>query len=138
MSGTKNNRKCSQDLSQESIPDNDFYSLNTKFDEKYFIQFIALIVSELYVESFEADKRLWTFHVMQRDNEIQKVEILCTCPEDELRLHRLFKSVGSIIYTNNAYIRAYDNVIVLHNDPDLMLLAMHPTLTQLKRFVKDF
>ena len=137
MSRTEINQEFSQDLSQEREPNNDFYSLNESFDDQHFLQFIALIVSDFFVEAFEADKRLWTFHVMQRDNEIMKVEIVSTCPEDELRLHRLYKSVGSIIYSSNAYIRKYDNVIVIENDPELMMLAMHPTLNQLKRFVKE-
>ena len=133
-------QKISKDISQNSSQetDNDFYSLNESFDERFCLQFTALIVSELQVESFEGDKRLWSFDIMQKDNETMKVEFVSTCPEDELRLHRLPKSVGSIIYTNNAYIRQYDNVIVVINDAELMMLAMRPTLAQLKRFIKEF
>ena len=124
-------------VSQELIPDNDFYRLHGPYDDTFLIQFIALIVSELKVENFEDTKRKWTFSVMQEDNITMDVEFISTCPDDELRLHRLFKSVGSIIYTNNAYVRDFDKVIVILNDPELLMFAMRPTVAQIKRFLKE-
>ena len=124
--------------SQELSQDNDFYRLRGSYDDTFLIQFIALIVSELKVENFEDSKRKWTFSIMQIDNTIMNVEFISTCPEDELRLHRLFKSVGSIIYSNNAYVRDYDNTIVILNDKELMMFAMRPTVAQIKRFLKEY
>ena len=123
--------------SQELIMDNDFYRLHGEYDEKFLIQFIGLIVSELKVENFEESKRKWTFSVMQIDNQSMNVEFVSTCPNDELRLHRLYKAVGSIIYSNNAYVREFDRTIVILNDPELLMFAMRPTIAQVKRFLKE-
>ena len=123
---------------EQSIPNNDFYRFYESYDDTFLIQFIALIVSELKVENYEDSKRKWTFSVMQKDNNTMNVEFISTCPEDELRLHRLYKSVGSIIYSNNAYIRHFDKTIVILNDSELMMLAMSPTYAQLKRFLKEY
>ena len=123
--------------SQESIPDHDFYRLHEPYDQKFLVQFIALIVSELKVENFEDSKRKWTFSIMQVDNSLMDVEFVSTCPSDELRLHRLHKSVGSIIFSNNAYVRDFDKVLVILNDPELMMFAMRPTVAQIKRFLKE-
>ena len=121
----------------EIIPDNDFYRFHESYDDRFLIQFIGLIISELKVENFEDCKRKWTFSVMQIDNNSMNVEFISTCPEDELRLHRLYKAVGSIIYANNAYIREFDRTIVILNDPELSMFAMHPTISQIKRFLKE-
>ena len=123
---------------QKSIPDHDFYRIGEKFDEIFLIQFIGLIISELKVENYEENKRKWSFVIMQIDNSSMNVEFISTCPDDELRLHRLHKSIGSIIYANNAYVREFDKTIVILNDPEMMMFAMHPTINQIKRFLKEF
>ena len=124
--------------SQEMMPNDDFYRLHGSYNEMYLIQFIGLIISELKVENFEETKRKWTFTIMQVDNHSMNVEFVSTCPEDELRLHRLFKAEGSIIYSNNAYVREFDRTIVILNDAELMLFAMRPTVAQIKRFLKEY
>ena len=124
--------------SQEMMPNDDFYRLHGPYNEIYLIQFIGLIISELKVENFEETKRKWTFTIMQVDNHSMNVEFVSTCPEDELRLHRLFKAEGSIIYSNNAYVREFDRTIVILNDAELMLFAMRPTVAQIKRFLKEY
>ena len=124
--------------SQEIISNDDFYRLHGSYDEMYLIQFIGLIISELKVENYEDKKRKWSFTIMQLDNESMNVEFVSTCAEDELRLHRLFKAEGSIIYSNNAYVREFDRTIVILNDAELMMFAMRPTLAQIKRFLKEY
>ena len=123
---------------QESMPNDDFYRLHGSYDEMFLIQFIGLIISELKVENYEKDKRKWTFTIMQVDNNPMQVEFISTCADDELRLHRLFKAVGSIIYSNNAYVREFDRTIVILNDSELLMFAMRPTINQIKRFLKEY
>ena len=124
--------------SQEMKPDNDFYRLKGCYDDTFLIQFIGLIISEPEVRNFEDSKRKWSFSIMQIDNTSMNVEFVSTCPDDELRLHRLRKTIGSIIYANNAYVREFDHTIVILNDPELLMFAMHPTISQIKRFLKEF
>ena len=122
---------------QESSQNNDFYRFYESYDDTFLVQFIGLIISDLKVENFELNKRKWTFEIMQIDNNAMNVEFVSTCPADELRLHKLYKSIGSIIFCNNAYVRMEDKTIVIINDPELWLFAMCPTVAQIRRFLKD-
>ena len=122
--------------SQESEYNNDFYQFHGSYDKEMYQQFIGLIVSDLQVKRVMLDKRKWTFTAMQSDNQLINVEYISSCPEDELRLHKLKKVRGSIIFSNNAFV--FNGTLEIVYDSDLILLAMAPTTTQLRRFLKDY
>ena len=120
--------------SQETIYNDDFYRFHGSYDKKLFQQFIAVIVSDLHVERVMLDKQKWTFTAMQNDNQLTMVEFISSCPETELRLHKLQKVKGSIIFANNATV--FNGTVEIIHNSDLLFLAMTPTITQLKRFLK--
>ena len=122
---------------QDSEINNDFYRFGGPYDKQYLIQFIGLIVSDLTVERTQIDKRKWRFSVMQVDNTTMNVEYISANAQEELRLHKLEKAKGSIIFANNATITEFDNTLNIHYDSELIILAMHPTIQQIDRFLKD-
>ena len=99
---------------QDSEINNDFYRLGGPYDNQYLIQFIGLIVSDLTVERTQIDKRKWRFSVMQVDNTTMNVEYISANAQEELRLHKLEKAKGSIIFANNATITEFDNTLNHH------------------------
>ena len=121
--------------SQETVYNDDFYQFHGPYDKTMYLQFIGVIVSDLHVSRVMLDKRKWQFTVMQSDNQIINVEFISSCAEDELRLHKLKKARGSIIYANNATV--FNKTVEIVFNSELLLFAMHPTVTQLKRFLKE-
>ena len=122
--------------SQATVYNDDFYNFHGSYDKTMFLQFIGVIVSDLHVSRVMLDKRKWVFTVMQNENQLMNVEFISSCADDELRLHKLKKARGSIIYANNATV--FNNTVEIVHNSELLLFAMHPTKTQLQRFLKDW
>ena len=120
--------------SQESTNDT-FYQLFDEADETFFLQFMATIVSEIKVERLELTKLKYSFLVMQSDKSAMDVEYICSEPKQEIGLNNLPKITGSIIFSSNAVKNG--NKLEIHYDTDLVLLIMHPTMVQLRRFLKE-
>ena len=116
--------------------DNEFYQLCTENDSKWYLQFVALIVSNPKVVQNNDNTRTWSFELMRDEINMMTLEYTSKNITEELRLNHLGCIEGSILYSNNAYYRDSDRKLVVTYDSELIMLAMSPTQIQMDRFLK--
>ena len=123
----------SQPLSET---DNEFYQLCMENDSKWYLQFIALVVSDPKVIQNSDNTRTWSIELMRDEINMMTLEYISKNVTEELRLNELSCVEGSILYSNNAYYRDSDRKLVVVYDNELIMLAMNPTQIQMDRFLK--
>ena len=113
-----------------------FYRIGTEVDENDYLRVIGMIVSKVTYRKTINDEVECTFFILQDESHgCTKVTYISRSPKEELKLFRLYKVFGTLVYMTNI-VKLRDG-FELDYDEEMAVIAFRPNVYQANKFLEE-